>query len=98
MRADFRVTRIDLDREEDVANVVAVTTPAVVKTIGEVLGAEPEVLATTRGGTEVELRLGSQQVLDVFNGFGKFPGSDPRHCGDVYDSLSHVVYGLMEDD
>jgi hypothetical protein len=98
MRADFRLTRIDLDREEDVASVVAVTTPMVLTTIGEVLGTAPEVLSRTRGDTEVEIRLRGQEVLDVFNGFGKFPGSDPRHCQAVYDSLGCVVYGLMEDD
>lgn len=103
-RLKFRITTIHLDDEEDAYGITAVVRDDTFATILDLLGADAANVAvsdTARGGTELTVMLAAPQMLELFRQVGKVAGDDPRYAtgtSDVYDSLSCVVYGLMEKD
>lgn len=87
----FRVSRVDVS---EVAAVVSTATLGVIRTF---LGDIPwRVLSES----ESEITLPVLGALTLFRECGKLNGYDPRHEHTylIYDSLSHIVYGLIEDD
>jgi hypothetical protein len=98
-RLKFRVTRIDLDDDEYVSAVTAVIRDDTLGVVTQLIG-EVDVLSSARGNTEMTVRLPAATVARLFNEVGQICGDDPRYDAvgpDVHDSLSMIVYRLMED-
>lgn len=94
----FRITNIALDEEEEVASITAVARDDAYEVITGILG-DVDTIARERGDTEMTVVLPTPQMLDLFRACGGMNGLDPRHDKgghEIYDSLSWVVYGLME--
>lgn len=98
-RLKFRVTGILLDEEEDVAVVAACVDNDAYEVITGILG-EVNTMDTRRGGTEMAISLPVTDALKLFGECGRMNGHDPRYAkgsSEIYDSLSAIVYGLIED-
>lgn len=98
----FRVLNVYLDDEEDVKAIDAVVRDDTTRVIHDLVGdaGAEELGAPRRGGTEFVLRLTRSQIYDLFDKVGKTTGEHPdhEHTHEIYDSLSFVVYRMMEDD
>lgn len=93
----FRLTSIALDENEDVSAVIAAASPSTLGVIRELIG---DVSWSVVSETESAVTLPVADMRRLFRACGKLPGTDPRHehTYPVYDSLSHVIYGLMEEE
>lgn len=95
--AQFRITGIAFDDNEDVAEVTAAVstdTLQAIKTMVGVFGVEP-----TPAGAQI--RLSAVAVTELFTAAGNMQPADPRHSAVdpvVYDSLYRVVYGFMREE
>lgn len=96
MTVRFRVTSIALDENEDVAAVTARAGTATLKVITDFLD---DVSWTVVSEQESEITLPLPDLLKLFHECGGLSGLDPRHehTHRIYDSLSMVVYGLIEE-
>lgn len=99
-RLRFRITIIHLDEEEDVEGIDARVHNETHAVIEQLIGERVPVVESDRGGTELVINLGVRQLVDLFGKAGKFAPVHPehKHTKDIYESLSFVVYGLMEKD
>ncbi|MFF5261401.1 hypothetical protein ACFY4C_20860 [Actinomadura viridis] len=98
-RLQFRVISIALDAEEEVARITALARNDAYEVITGILG-QVQTPTRERGGTEMTVILPVSQMLDLFRECGRMNGYDPRHDRgghEIYESLSSVVYGLMDD-
>ena len=91
----FRLASVAFDENEDVSAVTAAVSTSTLGVIREFLG---DVPWTVLSETESAVTIPAPEVLRLFRACGKLPGTDPRyeHTHEVYDSLSLVVYGLIE--
>lgn len=91
----FRLTSVAFDEREDVSSVTAAAGTATLAVIREFLG---DVPWTVLSEAESSVTLPAQDMLRLFRECGKLNGFDSRfaHTHRIYDSLSHVVYGLIE--
>ena len=97
-RLKFRTTNIALDEDEDVAEVTAVVRDDAYEVITSSLG-QVRTTATARGGTEMTVVLPVGDAMKLFRECGAMNGLHPLHAkgsSEIYDSLSTVVYGLIE--
>lgn len=91
----FRVTSIALDEQENVAAVTARAGSATLRVIAEFIDGLSWQVIDER---ESEIVLPLPGLLKLFHDCGGLNGLDPRHdhTHRIYDSLSMVVYGLIE--
>ena len=91
----FRLTSIALDEQENVSAVTAAVSTSTLAVIREFLG---DVGWTVLSESESSVTLPAPEMLELFRACGKLSGRDPRyeHSHEIYDSLSRVVYGLIE--
>lgn len=96
MTVRFRVTSIALDEGEDVSAVTARASTATLRVIGEFID---DISWTVIDESESEIVLPLPDLLKLFRDCGDLSGLDPRHehTHRIYDSLSVVVYGLIEE-
>lgn len=97
MNTGFRISRITLDKDEEVSEVTAVTSTGTLEVIRGMLG---DIPWTVLSETESEITLPVQDMLRLFRECGSLSGLDPRHKHTyrIYDRLTTVVYGLMQDE
>lgn len=95
--AAFRVTTIHLDRDQEVSAVQAVADDVTVDWIRLTVSGGMDITGGDPQGTLI--RMPVTTMLELFRAAGKVPGNDPwgPHAHVIYDSLSHVVYGLIEE-
>ncbi len=99
-RLHFRVVNIHLDEEEEVSSVWAVARDDTVAVIEGLVGAVERVGEPRRGGTESTIHLPHDEMVELFRKAGKFAPihDEHKHTREIYESLSFIVYGLMERD
>lgn len=98
-RLQFRLTTIALNEEEDVREVTAVVRDDTYRLITSLVG-DVQTISNGRGGTELTIALPLDVMLKLFHEAGAIPGDDPRFAAgvhDIYDSLTAVVYGLLDE-
>ena len=95
----FRITDLAFDEEEEVSMVTAIARDDTYQVIKELLDRPIVALQMARGGTEHTITLPVQDALELFRLAGRTTGGDPRHehTHEIYNSLSWVVYSLIED-
>ncbi len=99
-RLKFRATRISLNEEEDVSEVTALVDIDAYGLITDILG-PVHTTVTARGGTEMTVTLPVADALTLWRACGSMNGLDPRYdkgSHDIWESLSRIVYGLIEED
>lgn len=97
-RLRFRVVNIHLDEEEEVSSIWAVVRDDTLVAVERLIGAVEHVGEPRRGGTELCVHLPADQVMKLFNAAGHTTDDLLReHASEIYDSLSFIVYRLMED-
>jgi hypothetical protein len=92
----FRVTRIDLDDNQDVDMVHAVADDATVAVISE-LTAGP-VGTVGRYGADAVIRMPVRVMLEIWRAQDTMPGTDPRYRYPVSDSLGRIYFGLISEE
>lgn len=98
-RLKFRTASIILDEEEEVREITAIVVDDTLKVITDILG-QVTTLRSARGGAEMTIVLPVAKLLELFHACGRMNGYDPRYSmggHEIYDSLSIVVYRLIED-
>ena len=95
--AAFRVTTITLDRDQEVSAVQAVADDVTVDWIRLTVSGGMDITGGDPQGTLIRMPVGT--MLELFRLAGKMPGTDPAypHAHVIYDSLSRVVFGLIEE-
>ena len=93
----FRVTTIWLDRDQEVSAVAAVADDITVDWIRVTVSGGMDITGGDPQGTLIKMPVTT--MLELFRAAGKVPGNDPwgPHAHVIYDSLSSVVYGLIEE-
>lgn len=97
-RLKFRITNIALDEEEDVSGITAIVRDDAYEVITDLIG-PVDTTAAARGGTEITITLPLAKTTALFRRCGEAFGSDLRYditC-EVYDSLTHIFFGLMRE-
>lgn len=91
----FRLASVAFDENEDVSSVTAVASASTLAVIREFLG---DIGWTVLSESESSVTFPVSQALELFDATGKVNGLDPRseHTSPVWNSLSTVVYGLIE--
>jgi len=97
VNARCRVSSVAFDEGQEVSTVTMIVSTGTLEAIKAFV---PEATWTVRSETENEVTLLVQDMLTLFRHAGRTSGLDPRypHTSQIYDSLTMVVYGLMEDD
>ena len=92
----FRLTSIVFDESEEVSAVTAAAGTSTLAVIREFLGNVPWTVVSE---SESSVTLPVAEMLKLFRACGSLPGTDPRyeHTHPIYNSLSLVVYGLIEE-
>jgi hypothetical protein len=96
----FRVTRIDLDENQDVSAVHAVTDQATLEVIRQLAAGSFDI--TGHAGTGLRhpgswaIRLPSRTFLEVLYHSGKICGGDPLYRPGLNSSLFRIWAGLIE--
>ena len=96
MSAQFRITSIAFDDNEEVASVTAVGIPAC---LDFVRAHAPSACAEeARPGELAAVILSRNDVFSVHAAAGKVRGTSSEYEGShpVYDSLCMIIYGLIE--
>lgn len=99
-RLRFRVTTVHLDEDEEVEAINAVVRDDALAAVERLVGAVRRVGEPRRGGTELTVHLDAGEVGKLFHAAGRVSGLHPdhEHTDEIYDSLSFVVYRMMEND
>lgn len=102
-RLEFRITTIHLDPDEDVEAITAVVRNDTLAAIGKLLSHENadqiDVVSSDRGDTEMTVKMPWPVVSALHSAAGTVDPETPEGKAvgvAVYDSLSQVVYGLMQ--
>jgi hypothetical protein len=72
----FRVTRIDLDEQENVQSVTVTAQPDTASMIRGMLGGDMTV--TSSGNAAVTIELPADDAMRLYRECGQMPGTDPR--------------------
>lgn len=99
-RLRFRVATVHFDEEEEVDAIEAVVRDDTLAVIRTLIDDVATLGNPRRGGTELTVGLDLNQVLDLCRAAGKTTGEHPdhEHTHEIYDSLSFVVYRMIERD
>lgn len=91
-----RVSSVAFDEDQEVAAVTMIVSTSTLEVIRSFL---PETEWTVRSETENEVTLPVHACTALFRHAGHVTGLDPRHphTTQIYESLTMVVYGLMDD-
>jgi hypothetical protein len=91
----FRVTRIDLDENQDVSDVYAVADDDTVAVLQEIAGRRLPQYGPAGSYT---LIMPVQDMLQVWRVMDHLPGTDPRYRYLVSSSLARVYFGLISEE
>lgn len=100
----WRIETITLDEDEEVASITAVLDAPYLDRLDKLIWPQNDGCATVvrreRGDTEVRVSLDVGQLLALFRQVGNLtdlPEDEAKNIPGCYNSLSFVVYQLMED-
>ncbi len=98
-RLRFRVTTIHLDENEDVSAVEAVVRDDTLVAVEHLIGAVRRAGRPWPSGAQA-VWLDTAEIVKLFNAADKTTREHLcyEHTGEIYDSLSFIVYGLMDRD
>lgn len=96
----WRIETITLDEDEEVASIIAVLDAPYLDRLDKLIWPQNDGCATVvrreRGDTELWVSLDVGQLLALFRAVGSLT-DEAKNIPGCYDSLSFVVYQMMED-